>query len=442
MAWPQRRSKPKAHYTPKGGFPSSSELLTVRLPVEKMDTKMTPLRIIEKDALTGTATAIAQHMPTARSLLLVCDDNTWVAAGERLHTTLRPEHTITPHSLGRHANATLKSAQEIAAQAIAYDGLLAVGSGTINDITKYAAALAKKPYLVIATAASMNGYSSANASLEEDGFKHSFPATTPCAVLADTSVIATAPKRLTRAGLGDTLCRSTVEADMLLSHHLFGSPYPRDLFNTMRSHEAALIASAAATREGDETFIAKLMLALLDAGDAMTAHGSSAPASQSEHMIAHTLEMMYRGEFRNVLHGEMVALTTLTMNQLQHKMLLGTPIVKALPREGDKILRLFGKKMSVSMAEQYEKKLLTPEQAIEVNAMIVKRWPEIKAEMLEIMTAPNSIERAFIHSGISTRAEEIGLSEERYRIACTYAYLTRDRFTFLDLAVMNDRRVS
>jgi hypothetical protein len=32
------------------------------------------------------------------------------------------------------------------------------------------------------------------------------------------------------------------------------------------------------------------------------------------------------------------------------------------------------------------------------------------------------------------------VDEERYRFACTYAYLTRDRFTFLDLAAMNGVR--
>ena len=65
------------------------------------------------------------------------------------------------------------------ARARSADALVAVGSGTINDLCKYAAAKDGKPYVVFATAPSMNGYTSMNAAITVDGHKKTLPAATP-----------------------------------------------------------------------------------------------------------------------------------------------------------------------------------------------------------------------------------------------------------------------
>ena len=405
-----------------------------------MSNEPAPARIIDKDATESIAPVVARHMP-AKKLLLVCDDFTWDAAGERIQQHLASGHALTRHSFGKYISARRSLADAVIAQAADHDGLIAIGSGTVNDLTKYAAAQAGKPYLVVATAASMNGYTSANASLEDAGHKTSFAARTPCAVIADTTILAASPKRMTRAGLGDTLCRSTVEADMLLSHHLLGTPYPRELFDTVRRHEAALIAGAATAREGDPAFLHKLIVALLDAGDAMTTHGSSAPASQGEHMIAHTLDMKYGNEMRNILHGELIAVTTLAVNRLQQKIMLGQPMVKRMPRESNQFVLLFGKKLGDGIFKQYQEKILSEEQIAHINSILETDWHRIKTEIIGVMQSPNTIERAFVQSGLAVKPVDLGINEERYRFGCTYGFMTRERFTFLDLAAMNDKRI-
>lgn len=376
----------------------------------------------------------------ARSLLLVCDDTTWVAAGEKIFSQLIQDYSIEPYSLKRYPRPSLETANILAAKATEFDGIIAVGAGTINDLVKYAAFQAKKNYIAVATAASMTGYTSKTSSLEVEGLKQAFIADVPLAVVVDTNVIAAAPKRLARSGMGDTLCRSSVEADMLLSHLLLGTPYPKHLFDTIRQHEAKLIAEAAVARESTNIgFITTLMEALLDTGDATAEFGSSAPASQGEHMIVHALELMYESDLRNLYHGELIAVATLTMNHLQHKMLLSQPIIKSLPREAVVFERQLGKKMGPVIEKEYAKKVLSAEQVAEINARLPQQWPEIKAAISAVMTAPVNVERAFIQCGLSTKAPEIGISTERYRSACAYAYITRDRFGFLDLAAMNDR---
>jgi glycerol-1-phosphate dehydrogenase [NAD(P)+] len=406
-----------------------------------MSTHPTPIRILGKDATASTASVVAAHMPSAR-LLLVCDDNTWATAGESVHALLSTNTAVRVQSLGTHVRPRRALAEEIAAYAAPMDGLIAVGSGTINDLTKYAAATANKPYGVIATAATMNGYTAANASLEEDGHKQSLPAHPPVFVLGDTTTLMNAPKRLMRAGLGDTLCRTTVEADMLLSHWLLGTPYSREIFDALRRHEPALLTGTMNARDGEEAFITTLFTALLDAGDAMTTHGSSAPASQGEHMIAHTLELKYGDELHDVMHGELIAITSVTMSHLQHRMLLALPSVKPMAYGHEQYERLFGKQHGPMLAALYQKKLLNTERAHTINAIIGQHWPEIKQALSEIMLPTNTLERALIHSGMHTQPTQINLAEERYRFATSYAHLTRDRFTFLDLAAMNAKRVA
>ena len=114
------------------------------------------------------------------------------------------------------------------------DALVAVGSGTINDVCKYAAAKDGKRYAVFATAPSMNGYASKNAAITIDGHKSSLAAASPVGVFMDLAVLCAAPARMIRAGLGDSLCRSTAQADWLLSHHLLGTPYRHAPFALLR----------------------------------------------------------------------------------------------------------------------------------------------------------------------------------------------------------------
>ena len=92
------------------------------------------------------------------------------------------------------------------------------------------------------------------------------------------------------------------------------------------------------------------------------------------------------------------------------------------------------------LAPAYEKKMLMEGQCAEINLKLTRAWPDIVNELKEIMISTNALERAFIHSGVNTKPEQINLPPERYRFAVDYAHLTRERFTFLDLAAMNIMR--
>ena len=396
---------------------------------------LTREHIVATNAVYGLADAVARH-GIGKKLMLVCDDNTWQAVGQPIVAQYESRFNFTIHSLGRHAHASRDVAETLAIEAVHCDGFLAVGSGTVNDVTKYAATISNKPYIAIATAASMNGYSSASASLLVHGIKQSHAACPPKAVLADLTVIAAAPQRLARAGLADTLCRSTVEMDMLMAHLLLGSPYPADAFAIMRRHEAELIVHSAALQENNVGYYKTLMLALLETGDQMAKTGSSAIASQGEHMIAHTLDSLHVDDLHDVLHGEMIAVTTLTMGQMQQR-LMQTPFrIAPISRSDNDFMRVFGPHAGPMLAASYAGKRLSEEQAATLTATIARDWHSIHQSLTEIMVPPHDIERAFIQAGVPTQPAEIGISEKNYQQAVNHAFMVRDRFTFLDLAAM------
>ena len=95
--------------------------------------------------------------------------------------------------------------------------VVAVGSGVINDLCKWASFEMKIPYVVVATAASMNGYSTANVAPTIDGVKMLIEARPPLAVVAEPAIIEQAPAVMTTAGFGDTIAKHQSNGDWIMN---------------------------------------------------------------------------------------------------------------------------------------------------------------------------------------------------------------------------------
>lgn len=200
-----------------------------------------------------------------------------------------------------------------------FDYLLAVGSGTLNDLCKRAGFLLNKKSGVYATAPSMDGYTSGVTPLIEKGFKITRDAQTASDVLMDFSVLKAAPPIMIGAGVGDILAKYCCLTDWRISRDLKGENYNDEaaslMYNAVRACEKSLPSLFAGKDEGVE----KLMEALLISGYAMVIAGSSRPASGAEHHMSHFLEMDFlkRGE-HIPLHGVKVGLGTAVSLYLYH----------------------------------------------------------------------------------------------------------------------------
>jgi glycerol-1-phosphate dehydrogenase [NAD(P)+] len=404
--------------------PSSGRL--VRLPVR---------RIAIEPSLDGAEADLIAPLALGARLALVSDPNTWEALGRRVAQALASIATV-ESVVVEQPQADLSTVQELADSTRFADGLVAVGSGTINDLAKYLACTTGRPYAVFATAPSMNGYLTATASLARDGFKTTLAAQAPVAALFDLAVLAAAPLRLIRAGLGDSICRTTAQTDWLLGHLLHGSGYNETPYLLQAEDEAALLAAAAALGERDLAAIATLTRVLVLAGLGMGLVGSSHPGSQGEHLISHCLEMMAGDAHPPSLHGEQVGVATLSISRLQNA-LLGAerpPVLRPTRIDEAAMLRRFGPDLGGQCLAEFSAKALDQAEADRLNAKLGEEWAEITGQLRQAMLPTERLLEVMTAAGAPTSAADLGLSPEFYRDALRHAREIRNRFTILDLA--------
>ncbi|MDG7055899.1 MAG: iron-containing alcohol dehydrogenase [Wolbachia endosymbiont of Meromenopon meropis] len=306
------------------------------------------------------------------------------------------------------------------------DLIIALGSGTVNDVCKYASYLDKKNYISFPTAASVNGYISANASVLVNGHKKSFTAHLPKAVYVDIDIITNAPLRLTLSGFADFICRSTVKADWLLSHLLLGTEYNELPFTLIGDLEEILLREYLALTKKNKKVVLLLMEGLLISGLGMTISKGSYSASQGEHMIAHAMEIVTKDY--SSLHGEKIAVTTLTMASIQEKILsMQNPIFKPIILDLKEIIEYFGNNEFAKILEQ--KKVLQQK----IGEIFCKRWNNISGIIRQNLLPARQLRKIFEDLSIPHLPAHLGWNDEQYYKVVNLAFATRNRLTFLDL---------
>ena len=276
---------------------------------------------------------------------------------------------------------------QMAANAAEY--VLAVGSGTLNDMAKSVATRAGIPSGVLPTAASMDGYCSAGAALMREGFKVTDTVNPPAHVLVDADVIRTAPRIMTAAGFGDIVGKYTCLADWQLSHIINGEPIHKEAFAMMeQAREACMDAYEGLVRNESEA-IEKLTSALLKAGLSMAMCGNSRPASGSEHHQSHFLEMDFARRGLSIpAHGVKVGLGTMLSLELYHHL----SMAKVPCREYQKV------------------------------------WA-----LADTLPSPDDVRRLLAGVGCPVRFRDIGVTREQMRQMLAGAHTVRDRYTVLTL---------
>jgi glycerol-1-phosphate dehydrogenase [NAD(P)+] len=378
--------------------------------------------------------ALFETFPTALDphwrIAVVCEAHTRAIAAR-----LFPDHALLVLSAQLHASVA--EAEAIAAQTGDTTHLIAVGSGTINDLVKYAAFVQHKPYISVPTAPSMNGYRSPTASLIAEGKKQSLLAAPPLSVWIDWLVLCESPWELIAAGVGDALCRSTVQCDWLLSHLLLDTPYDASLFAPMLAHEQWLMAHPEKLLAREKGAIEQLMQLLLLGGEAMRAAGSSAPASQGEHMIAHAVESALSDEKfleKRTLHGHAIAVTTLTMARLQAEMLARPAVPLSLVAPDKQAMqRLWGEALTAQFLAAYAKKNLNPERIATLNSRLQQQWPSMAAQIRPLHVSADHLEALYRRFSLPTTSADLGWEAGIYAEILPLTRFTRERLTFLDL---------
>lgn len=277
------------------------------IPIEQM--------IVGREAF-ARLVAYLRHKRYER-VAIVVDDHTFVAAGSSLCDQLENGSIrymvclVQPDENGDVIADERSIVQVLLETPNDVDALIAVGAGTIHDITRFSSYKMRIPFISVPTAPSVDGFTSMGAPLIIRGVKKTIQAQAPIAVFADIEVLRNAPKAMIAAGFGDMLAKYTSLADWQFAHWMADEPYCPFVHQLTEQSLQTCVDHIDDIADGGEQGICVLMDALLQSGIAMLLMGQSYSASGAEHHLSHYWEMEFlRQNKRQVLHGAKVGVST------------------------------------------------------------------------------------------------------------------------------------
>jgi glycerol-1-phosphate dehydrogenase [NAD(P)+] len=391
----------------------------------------------------------AHHLP-GRRVLVVDDATTHRLAGARAAALLRQADygvdtlTLPTPATGHVVADDATVATVKAAIRPDIDFLLAVGAGTVNDVTKLASTQANVPYLVCPTGLSMNGYTSAIAAMLSQGVKRTIPARPAVAVVADLDILSTAPAVMTRAGLGDILSKPVSTADWMLAHLIKGEYYCQVPLRLVERAERACRASAVAIGHGTPEGLQPLAEALFLSGISMVVAGSSSPASGGEHLLSHYWDMTAHLHGRpGHFHGAQVGVATLVTATLYAHLRCLDPAdidIAALRAQypdwstQERLMRRVHGPLAEAIIPEARKKYLPRDQKEQEWRFIRTHWQDIWQALDAILLPAQAIREVLQAAGAPTTMRALGISAAELRTAFLHAKDMRGRYTVLDFA--------
>lgn len=256
---------------------------------------------------------------------VVADINTYAAAGEKVFGILKAADI--PFGSFLFKDTALEPDEQAVGAAFMHfdktcDVIVGVGSGVINDICKILSNLTGNPYIIVATAPSMDGYASATSSMSRDGVKVSLNSRCADVILGDTDILKQAPLHMLKSGLGDMLAKFVSIAEWRIAHLITGEYYCEEVAQLIRTAVKKCVDNAEGLLKREEAAIEAVFEGLVIGGVAMAYAGVSRPASGVEHYFSHVWDM--RGlEFGTKvdLHGIQCAMATAKAVELYEKVM-------------------------------------------------------------------------------------------------------------------------
>lgn len=409
--------------------------------------------VMERGALAALP-AYAQERGL-HELLLVCDRRTAELAGRELQelcakAQLRAKLCVlTDDEHGELAADERAIVQLLLHVSESAQALVAVGSGTLHDIVRFAAYKTGRVFLSVPTAPSVDGFASVGAPLIIGGFKQTVPACAPEAIFADPQLLASAPRPMIAAGFGDMLGKYTSLADWELGRLLLDEPVCELAAEMTRQGLALCVDNAEAVAAGSEEGIRRLTEGLILSGISMLMVGHSRPASGGEHHLSHYWEMKFLQQGRKaLLHGAKVGAATVLMGGLYARAaaLSEAEVREAVQRRlGDPasfetagteaaIREAYGPIAASVLAENAAE--LDPAQRSaqlrQIGERLSTRWADVQA-VCRSVPAQEQLAAWLGQAGGSTLPEELGIEPALVADSLRNAKYVRSRYTIMRL---------
>ncbi|MBQ3864281.1 MAG: sn-glycerol-1-phosphate dehydrogenase [Clostridia bacterium] len=352
---------------------------------------------------------------------VVFDENTLSACGDSLLASLQ---SYTPCNLGKER---LEAGEVPLGHIASYwddtcDGILAIGSGTVNDLSKMMAKMTKVPFVLVGTAPSMDGFVSTSAAMIVDGVKTTINTPMPDTVILDTDILCKAPYRLLAAGLGDMLAKAVSLVEWKIAHLLIDEFYCGEIASLVRRSLNLCLENARDLPSRSETAVKNITEGLVLSGLAMTLAEVTRPASGMEHYVSHILDI--RAVQNNTLpdlHGIQVGLGTLVTLRMYDWLL-----TQKFDRERalrfyetfsydewkKKMVEIFGASAPEIIRIEEESGKVDPEKARSRLPRIEEKWEEIQDIIRTELPRADEIESLMKDAGLPTTFPEIGITPQ------------------------------
>lgn len=397
---------------------------------------------IDKDAVKRLPTHIKNL--GYKKVFLIADKNTWKAAGQYAAEELNKaevyfETLVLDYDELVPDENVINQIEEAFSNEI--DLLLAVGSGTINDLAKYVSFTKNVDYIIFASAPSMDGFLSVGAALMLNHVKTTINTKGPVAVIGDIEILSAAPMNMITAGLGDTLGKYTCLLDWKLANIINGEYYCDEVVNMVCKALETVMEQKDKIEERNPDAIKAVMDALVLTGMAMSFVGNSRPASGCEHHLSHYWEMKFIMEGKKpILHGTKVGVGMIVALKLYH-MITEEEIDfdAAMERIHDK--EAWIKKINACYDDAAEG-IINLEEKCQKNdtearnkriLKIRNQWTEICRIIKESLPDTELMEKLMKSLHAPIRPEEIGISFSLVEEGIQIAKEVRDRYTLLQL---------
>ena len=406
--------------------------------------------IIGQDKLKQTSQLFKEQFPGTKAII-IADTTTFELAGKSLLKQFE-SNGIEQESPFIYTDPEIYAAYEYVDELVAtlkqHQAIpVAVGSGTVNDLTKLAAHLTNRPYLCVATAASMDGYTAFGASITANGAKQTFNCPAPQACLADIDILSAAPTEMTASGYADLFAKITAGADWILADALNVEPIDPTAWSIVQDglHEA--LSDPSGTKNGNVKAVSQLTEGLMLGGFAMQWSKSSRPASGAEHQFSHLWNMEHHlNNGEHVSHGFQVSIGTLAITALYEialktdfKNLDITKALKQWPTLDElkiKSLSIFKDTDFPEIGWQETSAKYVDHQLLEQQLKTLKNnWDVIKNRLQQQIVPFEEAKSRLATVGAPTEPEQIGISRKKLKETFVRAQYIRRRFTILDLAV-------
>ncbi len=383
----------------------------------------------------GALEKLPQLCAGYEKILLVADQNTYRVGGETAEKLLaeKLENKVV-YQTGDKPLIPNEEALETLAAAVTEKTqlIVGVGSGVINDLCKQTAFVKDLPYFIVATAPSMDGYTSVGSALILKGMKVTLNARPPKAVVADTRILKTAPLEMIQAGVGDILGKHSCLNDWKLSALINGEYFCQKVYDLIYEsvNRVQQLTEAAVNR--DEEALGALMEALVAVGFEMSYVGNSRPASGSEHHLSHFFEITgILDDAPYFCHGIDVIYSAVVTAKLREKVLASQPkpyahdaaaweteVRRLYSSSADEVIKL-QKKMGWYDIDGYQN--------------VCDKWQQIKEVLAEAPTEAQMLEMV---SRIGLDYSEFVklYGQKKIDDAVLYAKDLKDRYTVLWLA--------